>query len=276
MFTLHLHRNPGTRPPITRAGGRRVQEWRDQGDAPCAYGYAGTGWWAMEWPDWATFRFGPALGSTVEVTHEPGVEPRRIEDTYRRSVLPLQLQALGYETLHASAVSIDGGTVAFCGERQAGKSTLAFAVHRRGFRHRADDTVVLTVKHGVVTTVPLPFTPRLRPASAEFFDAPPLSIQSVEDRPEPLRAVFILSRDVGAAPCVVDRLAGGAAFAGLLAHAHCFEPADPEPRRRLVQNYLEISAAVPVFSLRYAPCLADLPLVVDRVLAEAGAGQPVP
>ena len=275
MFTLHLHGSGAMRSAAERPGSRRVQEWRDQDDTACAFGYAGDGWWAMEWPGWATFRFGPAVGHGVEVIHRSDVAPERIEDTYRRSVLPLQLQALGWEAIHASGVATETGILAFCGERRTGKSTFAFALGRRGLAQRADDAIVLDVEDGRVTTVPLPFAPRLRPASAAFFATAVDTPVTAAAATEPLRAVFVLSQDAGASPCTIERLAGTAAFRALLAHAHIFEPQNPAAKRRLVSHYLEVAGAVPVIHVRYAPRLTDLPQVLDHLLAEAGVPLPV-
>ena len=274
MFTLQLHSEGGTASVAERLGGRRVQEWRDDNGEVRAYGYAAPGWWAMEWPGWATFTFS-AANSVVDVYHQPSVPRARLEDTYRRSVVPLQLQALGYETLHASAVSVDGRTVAFCGERRAGKSTLAFALQRRGFAHRADDTVVLSVSGEVVQTVPLPFTPRLRPQSAHFFGATSPDAIVAADRVEPLGAVVILEQDPALDTSTVERLPGAAAVSALLSHAHCFEPGDPVARRRLVEHYLQISAVVPVHRLRFPPGLNELSRLTDRVLETLDAVEAV-
>lgn len=275
MFTLHLQRSTTIETAAACPGGRRVQEWRDQADSPCAIGYAGDGWWAMEWPGWAVYRFGPALGETVEVLHRPDVGRERLEETYRRSVLPLQLQALGREALHASANALGDGVIAFCGERWAGKSTFAFALHRRGFPQRSDDSLVLNVSDGTVTTVPLPFTPRLRPASLIYFDGGDPAPAAASGHAEPLRAVVILRQGADASPCHLERLSGADAFAGVLAHAHVFDPGSDSARRRLARHYLDIAAGVPVYTLRYAPRIDDLPRVLDHVLAELGVAEAV-
>lgn len=53
------------------------------------------------------------------------------------------LYQLGVPSLHASAVEIDGGAVAFLGMAGRGKSTMAAAFVRRGFRLLADDLLTL-------------------------------------------------------------------------------------------------------------------------------------
>ena len=259
------------------SAGTPIQMWQDLDDRVFAYGYAGDGCWTMEWPGYATFRFGPSIGEgVVRATHRSGVAPSRIEDTCRRSVLPLALQASGYETLHASAVSTDAGVTAFCGERGAGKSTVAYALARRGLRQYADDTLVLSVTPGGADALPLPFTPRLREASARFFDvtseAP--ALRSRHSSALPLVAVCVLSPSPDAFAPVIDTLDGTAAFKALLAHAHCFDPHTPSQRERLLRNYLDLSAHVPVHAVRYAPGLKRLDDLLNTILEKVH--MPVP
>ena len=254
-------------PPLS--AGTAIQMWQDLDDRIFAYGYAGDGCWTMEWPGHATFRFGPSIGEgVVRATRPPGVTLSQVEDTFRRSVMPLALQASGYETLHASAVSTGAGVVAFCGERGAGKSTMAYALARRGFEQFADDTVVLSVRPGGVDALPLPVAPRLREASARFFgvttEHSPLRSRSFA--PLPLVAVCALSPSHGAPAPVIETLEGTAAFKALLAHAHCFDPQAPSQRERLLRNYLDLSAHVPVHAVRYAPGLERLDSLLDVLL----------
>ena len=58
-----------------------------------------------------------------------------------RQVAPVIAAWLGHLTLHASAVSIDGGAVAFVGASEVGKSTLAWELTKAGAQPLADDLV---------------------------------------------------------------------------------------------------------------------------------------
>lgn len=250
-----------------------MQTWTDLADVVCAYAYAGEGWWAMELPQLATFKLDASARSTIRVFARPGADRAMIEDLYRRSVVPLFMQALGRETMHASAVSGSRGVLAFCGDRGTGKSTIAYALARRGLAQHADDTLVLSFDNGAVRTVPLQFTPRLRPAARTFFghgagigDFP----ESHDTHAEPLATVFILRRDDACSEPRVTRLTPPAAFEALLRHAHCFEPGNPVQRRRLLQNYLDVSTKVPVFGVTFAPGLDGLERLLDRLLQAAG------
>lgn len=269
MFTLQWHDDHDAGSAAARSGGRLVRDFRDEHDVPCAFGYAGDGWWAMTWPGRATFRF-DARSPVVHVWCAPDADRTRLEDTCRRSVVPLALQVRGYQTLHASAVSIAGRTVAFCGERRSGKSTLAFALQREGCEHRADDTLVLSVRADGVTTCPLPFTPRLRENTVRWFEAADPRPVSASP-PEALAAIFVLDQSDSVRTCQVETVNGGAAFQAVLAHAHCFDPADVKMRRRLVEHCLELAAAVPVLRLVYPRGLDALPSMVDGVLTACGA-----
>ena len=62
------------------------------------------------------------------------------------------------------------------------------------------------------------------------------------------------------------------AFSELLAHAHCFDAEDPAQTRRLVDDYLELVARVPVFALEYQPRPAATSATHPR--RRGGCGQP--
>ena len=87
----------------------------------------------MELPDLGTFRF-DGHGDRVIAAARPGVGAGAIAEAYWHAALPLVLQARGSEVLHASAVLTPGGVVAFCGTSRSGKSTIAYGLHRRGYR----------------------------------------------------------------------------------------------------------------------------------------------
>lgn len=254
-----------------------VQTWRDLSGVVCAHGYAGPSWWAIELPRTGTFQLRRSEPGTINVYPAPEAPRTRIDDLYRRTVVPLFLQALGRETLHASAITTSRGAVAFCGDRGAGKSTIAYALAGRGFAQHADDTLVLNVSEGSVTTEPLPFIPRLRPASAAFFRGGPHRDEPstvMAPRPVPLSTVFVLHRDDARVTPEVKRLNAAHALQALLEHAHCFEPGNPGERWRLLANYLEISTRVPVFDVTFAPGLERLDALLDSMQAAVGETHP--
>ena len=82
----------------------------------------------------------------------------------------MALHSHGEEVVHASAVLMDDGVVAFCGRSQTGKSTIAYGLHRRGCRVWADDTLVFETSGEIVQTIPYPHRLRIRAEAAEYFD----------------------------------------------------------------------------------------------------------
>ncbi len=211
----------------------------------------------------ATFRFGP---SGVEAIAREDVATEKIRDAHRRTVLPLALQALGQEVLHASAVAVDDGAVAFCAKSGIGKSTVAYSLARRGHPACADDAVAVEFGRRGPELIPLPFALRLRPASAAYYgeDAQTIEVQHPVAR-QPLAAVCVLQReDKGAG---VRRLGRAEAFPALLAHAYSFGLNDEPRRRRMVQHYLSLASEVPVLRVDLGPGLSTLAGTLDEIEA---------
>jgi hypothetical protein len=216
-----------------------------------------------------------ALVATVTAHARASVPRAAIQEAYDRSVLPIVLQARGTEVLHASAVQL-GGVVAFCGVSGIGKSTLAFALSRRGHPLWADDALAVGLRGASAVAFPLPFEMRLRPHAAEFFglerptaDTGAGSVPGSPDRSAaPLAAVCVLSRreaDLGDDHGVrIERLRAPA-IPALLAQAYCFSLEDPDLKRRLVERYMTLAARVPVFALQFRPRFELLPRILDQV-----------
>jgi hypothetical protein len=257
-----------------------VHTWRDLSGRVCAHGYVGAGARWMRWPGVVAFRFDDR--GRIDAIPEPNVPPAQVIDLCRRSVEPIVRQALGAETLHASGVRTPAGVIAFCGERETGKSTIAYSLSRRGFTQHADDAVVMQVGADAVSALDLPFGVRLRPETASFYGFTPASPAPLHDvvpltprdsgdvRAYPLIAIFVLGRNPEGPPCI-RQLPPPAAFTAILAHAHCFDPQDQEGRRRLLQNYLSIASTVPIFELRFSAGLDrldDLLVCIEGAVAE--------
>jgi hypothetical protein len=75
----------------------------------------------------------------IVVEAAPGVAPDDLAVFAAGPMLGLLLQLRGRIVLQASAVAVAGGAVLFCGETNAGKSTLAAALGRRGYPMICDD-----------------------------------------------------------------------------------------------------------------------------------------
>src|SRR5215470_3151631 len=85
-----------------------VKDWIGVSGAESASAYVDGGWNWIVWHRVATYRF-RTTGDVVEASPMPGVRPGRVEDLFRRSILPIVSQAAGAESIHASAVLLPGG-----------------------------------------------------------------------------------------------------------------------------------------------------------------------
>jgi hypothetical protein len=235
-----------------------VEVWREQGQV-CAYGYAAAGDDWMHLPGLATFRLGPE----VVAYRVPSATSDLVNDAFERSVLPMAVQALGGEALHASGVIGPQGIVALCGKSGTGKSTLARAIGARGHELWADDAVAFEIANAGVVAIPLPFRVNLRPESAEVLGDGGV-VGSAERPSTRLATVAILRRDL-ARSVSVARLEGGRAFRATLEQGYCYRPSDVERRGRMVDAYLELAAQVPVVEVRFQPGWEQLELLVDAL-----------
>jgi hypothetical protein len=243
--------------------------WRDGAGAPVAYGHDDGPFHWVHVVGVGAFRF---LPDDDEVLAYPdvGVATDLVEDTFRRTVVPLALQARGHEVLHASAVRCPTGVVAVCAVSGTGKSTVAYALARRGRPLWADDAVCFEVGQEGVRAVPLAFSARLRPASADHFGAP-ANGEIVTPAPAPLAAVVVLARSGSPEPRVA-RLTAAEAFPETLTHGYSYRPDDPERTGRMVEAYLALVDAVPVYRLTFAPGLERLDAMLDVIEAALDGG----
>jgi len=250
-----------------------VREWTGPTGAVGVRAYVGTAWSWIVLDGVATYRF--RRGSNkVEALPAKQASPATVEDYYRRHILPLVMQSNGLEVLHASAILCNRGAVGFCGDNGTGKSTIAYALSRRGFPHYADDVLVMQPVRGGIDALSLPFLPRLRVPTTEHFgndgytnlayDLPSHSERS------PLRALFILERaEDDRTDAQIERLHGVEALTAVLPHAQRFDTISVSSRKRSLRNYLDVTAVVPIFSVRFANAFERLDGLLDHLVEVA-------
>jgi hypothetical protein len=257
---------------VAPAAGRQTEEWRDECGKVFARAFSADDHYRIDWPGLGAFAFRPG-SRDVLVWPEPNASYEEISGTFARSLQPVVLQALGKQALHAAASVAPSGTIALCGSRRSGKSTLGFAMGQAGYRQLADDALVLQLEQGRVSVCPLPFAPRLRPASRLHFGnsdqnpAPPVEVRPAD---LVLSAIFLLQQDEKTERPRLALLPQAQAFPAVLTHAHCFDAQDRNHTRRLVDSYLAIVSLVPVFALQYRPDLQQLPQLIEIIQDAAG------
>jgi hypothetical protein len=258
LLSLRIRRSADPVPLPDRSG---TEVWLDVEGREAGYGHAEGGWLHLHRV--ATFTFGP---SGVEAVAGEDVPSEKIRDAHRRTVLPLALQALGQEVLHASAVAFETGAVAFCAESGTGKSTVAYSLARRGHAPCADDAVAIEPGRRGPELIPLPFALRLRAASAAYYGEEAGSAEGQHPVARlPLAAICVLQRlGNGTGICRLNR---AEAFPALLAHAYSFGLNDARRRRRMMQHYLSLASEVPVFRVDLPSGLSSLAGTLDEIEA---------
>jgi hypothetical protein len=228
-----------------------VQEWRDREGQVRAFGYADgrRGW--LEWPGLATFAFEEGSADVV-ATPSAGSMTRAVEEMFRREAVPIILQARGWEALHARAVLAPGGVVGLCGTRDSAAFALTYALDRLGYRQCADSALLLNLR-GVVRVESYPFSPH---PSSSVLDVTPA---------ERLCALFVVVLGPANVPRI-KRLAGAEAFSAIVPHAYCFNPVDPEAKRRLVANYVSLGSQVPIYQLELQGGLRQVEAATQLIL----------
>lgn len=147
-------------------------------------------------------------GCEIVVDPLPGVQAWVLRLVILGWAFAALLHQRGLLTLHASAVAVAGGVVAFLGEKGRGKSTIAAALHARGHGIVADDMTAAQVNTSRPPMV-FPGFPQLRlwpEAAAALGDDPEAlslihprlekrarrSVQGFSSTPLPLRCIYVL------------------------------------------------------------------------------------
>lgn len=263
-------------PPTWNDGDPAVQAQRNLDGSIWAYSYSDNSERWMHVPGIASFRFG-TRGEEAVVVPESGsapMSPEVIEDVYQRAVLPMALQAHGDEVVHASAVIMEGSVVAFCGRSQTGKSTVAYGMHRRGYRVWADDTLVFDASAATVQAIPYPHRLRIRTEAAEYFGVPDsrrrdtsswTALEQAQEEPARLACIFLLEPQAQDETLVETfRLAPAQALTSVIEHAYWFRLDNAERTRRMIETYFRLATRVPVFRMRFRAVLDQLPEILDR------------
>jgi len=229
--------------------------------------------------DLATYRFpaeSPDLTVSCVAQADAGKPLAAVVDGYYRTVVPLALQVYGLEAMHGTAVETAAGAVALCGSSHAGKTTLTYALSRRGHRLLADDGLVIdaSAADGVFLQ-PIPFALMIREPTAAYFGTPVREhVRVAEDlapsvavAPVPLAAVVLLNR-VKSGEQHLQALEKPEAYISLLAHCYTFSLDDVGRKARMLRAYARFADTVPVYRLTY-------PDGLDRLDSAAAAVEEV-
>jgi len=202
-------------------------------------------------------------------------------------VLSYWFERRGFPTLHASAVSVNGRTVAFASHHGGGKSGLAAAMLQVGASLLTDDLLVLEEREDRWEARPAYPEMRMWPDEAAHFVGPPEGLPLVQadsakrrvaignggfgsfhDASAPLSCIYLTSRtqetDGGVEVLPVSR---GEALIELVRHSfspRLVEAAGLQPAR--LDRLARLVRSVPVRRLVYPSGFARLPEVAEILL----------
>jgi hypothetical protein len=217
----------------------------------------------------ATFHFSPGAGTLLCAPADPA------DPAWKRFLLDTGLWSVslirGYEALHASAVELPEGVVAFVAEMGGGKTSLAAEFVRSGNPLFADDVVALRPADGEVRAYPGPPLMNLALAQSQagaeigtvlatFDDEAWIAVSNSANESRPLAAVYLLDRRAGLENAV-ERVA--VTVLDLLPHSIGFHHLRGRRRTRF-EAFAELAASVPIFALR-ADTVATPASIADLV-----------
>ena len=219
--------------------------------------------YTIEYPDGLRFVI-DGDGRSITGSYSAGVSLSDLSNRLTGPVLGFVLRLRGVVALHASAVEIDGGAVAFVGDARAGKSTIAASFAQHGYRVVTEDVAALTSAAGALAICAGCTEIALRPDAADVLcgsaDALPRFCDGWEKRrldladigalvteAAPLRAVYLLTNGdaVAGDPCVTD-IASGSAVVELLANVYGNRLFHRELRVKELDVLHALARAVPV------------------------------
>jgi hypothetical protein len=87
-------------------------------------------------------------GRNIVVDPEPGVSEALLRSAILASAMSVILRQRGLLVLHGSCVAINGQAIAFLGHSGWGKSTLASALHHKGYALLTDDVLAVHLDSG--------------------------------------------------------------------------------------------------------------------------------
>ncbi len=222
----------------------------------------------------------------LEIVMAP--EPDTREDDLRLIVWGVAFGTLlhqrGLLALHASAITVPEGSVAFAGPSGVGKSTLAMACWQRGYPLLADDICVITTSaDGTLLAYPGYPQVKLWPDALHHLEialAPLRRVHPSQDKrfwpageawtamPQPLRRVYLLS-PATTDTCTITPLTSVDKMVALAKHT--YRPqflAGLGLRERHFTCLAAVARQVPVCRVERSPHLAQLEALVTRLAVD--------
>ncbi len=229
-----------------------------------------------------------ADGSTVVCHREPGMSYESFQVYLLGQALSFALLKRGFEPLHATAVVVDGRAVAFLGASGVGKSTLAAAFVRSGYRVLTDDVLVVQETGGRMMAHPGPtrlklFSSTARRLAADVTGAVqmngvttklviPLNDAHVHAGAVPLGAIYDVALPAGkpgSQKLALTPLSRRHAAMALVRSGFNQRYVNRDRLSRQFAASVAVAEQIPVKTLSYPRVLKSLPQVVQAVAQDA-------
>jgi len=281
----------------SRTPGPASIEWFHQWRLPDGPLWLGLGRLGQEYllrfPDLADF-FVSSDGSAVRCQPVPGIPLETIRHLLLDQVIPLVLSQRGRLVLHASAVKVASGGVAFLGMTGEGKSTLTASFSQDRFPLLTDDCLVVDDTGGEFLGIPSYPGLRLWPEviAALFEPEPRLApvahytrkrrLGKESDRllfcsdPVPLRRLYVLAPAPGRGEpnaVTITPLSPRDTMMELVQYTYCLDIADREQLRRGFESLGRAAASRPLCRLTFPRDLSFLPAVRAAILQDLDGGR---
>ena len=237
----------------------------------------------LRFPGQADFLISRA-GTTVKCQPLPDLPEATIRHIFLDLVIPLILSRREPLVLHASAILMGGGAIAFIGTSGQGKSTLAASHGQIGHPLISDDYLVLREVAGNWKAIPSYPGVRLWPATTEeIFSTPPASSEVAHyttkrrvsdhavlpftEMASPVQCFYVLD-DEGEAPPqepLIERISGRESFMKMVSSSFNLDITDKDLLKRQFATIRRLIESLPCFRLRYAREFGTLPVVCRAI-----------
>lgn len=226
------------------------------------------------WNDVGKFKV--SHGKEIIVDPTSNVDANTLNQFIVGSAMAVLLNQRGYLILHASAVNVDGYTIAFLGESGIGKSTIADALYLKGYPIITDDVLAAqTNKENKPLIIPsFPYLKLKFEISEYKQDGAKLNPNSEYskhfnnknngflEKSEKLDQIYIL--DTGD-NLDISHLSQQEAIFNLLSNSYCIRLFKEEEQISNLKQCAEIINNVPVYQLKIPRSLDVLPEVIKLI-----------
>jgi hypothetical protein len=237
----------------------------------------------LRWPGLFEFLVS-AYGNRIGWRTLDGTSPESLQDYLLGQVLSFAMLVRGVEPLHATAVAVGGGAVAFLGDSGYGKSTLGASFVRENYPLLTDDVLVLERSGQQMLAHPgmprIKLVPQMCGSMFQGREGAPmnrfthktifaLNAQEHQMSAIPLRALYVLSPPrKRTSKLTLRRMSERKALLSVLKNTFNDVLLNPMRLKRQFEFAAAVATHVPVKALSYPRKLSAMPAVLQAVLSD--------